>query len=96
MRTRAEAVAFLKASGFDASERDWALGRTIVVPADPHPPDGTGIVVYERVAYLVPNENDWEVHEFHIVPSRVTPARSLAEACHVAIAILRRSSDDER
>ncbi len=55
MKTRTEAVAFLRNAGFDAAKRDWAMGETIVVPAEPDAEPNTGIVVYRRVIYLVPN-----------------------------------------
>ncbi len=42
MHSRVEAVAFLRTAGFNASERDWALGKTIVVPADPQAADESG------------------------------------------------------
>lgn len=43
-----EAVALLRARGFDARCRDWAMGRTVAVPWGASDA-GTGIVVRERV-----------------------------------------------
>ena len=86
METRAEAVAFLRAAGFPAAaERDWALGETIAIPAKPQPPGPDGVVVYDRIIYLVPNSTGWLVSELHVNPPRETLAPSLSEACQIAI-----------
>jgi hypothetical protein len=88
MQTRAEAVDFLRAAGFQAAERDWALGRTVVVPADPKPSPPDGITAYGRMLCLIPNGQKWIVKELHRTPSRETEVDTLLEACRLAIELL--------
>lgn len=86
----AEAVEWLREAGFAAAERTWSLGHTIVVPAEPCPPDGGGIAVYRRVIYLVPTGGEWTVMEMPCAPDGTEGpvVASLHEACHVALHLL--------
>jgi hypothetical protein len=87
MKTRAEAVAFLRSAGFEASERDWALGETISVAADPEPSGPGEIVVYRRVIYIVPRGENWTVMAMiatSLTPREI-PAETLDEACRITV-----------
>jgi len=60
--TKTEVVASLRAQGFHAFERDWALGETIGVASDPSVGSG-GITVYRRIVYIVRQGHDWVIEE---------------------------------
>jgi hypothetical protein len=85
MNSRAEAVAFLRSAGFNAAERDWALGETIVVPADPQSSSSGDIVAYRRVIYIVPRAQGWTVSEISACPVRETVVETLDEACRITV-----------
>ncbi len=78
-----EAAALLRARGFDARRRDWAMGRTIAVPWGASD-GGMGIVLWERVVWIV--EEGPKVLVVDPRPQVGTIARcaSIAAACHSA------------
>ncbi|MBI4957002.1 MAG: hypothetical protein HY908_33615 [Myxococcales bacterium] len=88
--TYPDAIAWLRTAGFPAEERTWSLGHTIVVPADPSPPDRYGIVLYARVIYLVPTGVTWTVMEMPCAPDGTDGpvVCSLDAACHLAAQLL--------
>jgi hypothetical protein len=80
--TCAEAVAYLRARGFHAVERDWTMGQTIGVVTGPINTD-VGITVYRRAVYIAPRGDGWVVEEITVGPPDVSePAvTSLEDAC---------------
>lgn len=87
--TKDEAVAFLRARGFHAFEREWAMGETIGVASEPN---GTaqGITVYARIVYIARQPNGWVVEELDATPSahRTAEPKSLEAACADAVSLL--------
>ena len=85
-----QALVFLRAHGLHAFERDWALGETIGVAAEPEPTE-LGITGYHRLEYLVHEAGGWIVDELDNRP-RVRPRAeevlTLADACARALDIL--------
>lgn len=78
-----EAATLLRARGFDARRRDWAMGRTVTVPWGASD-GGTGTVVWERVVWLA--EEGLKVLVVDPRPQVGVVARysSIAAACHAA------------
>jgi hypothetical protein len=52
MRTREEAVEYLRARGLHAETRDWILGETILAAIGSS--EAGGVTVYARAMYIVP------------------------------------------
>jgi hypothetical protein len=77
-----EIVRALRESGVDARRRDWALGRTVVVPGGTcH--EHEGLVVWERVVWVVAGEAFSVVH-----PDLGTLARELSASDATRVARL--------
>lgn len=77
-----DVVRALREGGVEALRRDWALGRTVVVPSGPRS-DHRGIVAWERVVWVVDDEGLSVVH-----PDVGTLARGLSAPDAVRIALL--------
>ena len=86
MRTRDEAVEFLRARGLHAEKRDWALGETIVAATGGSEADG--IVVYRRAMYIVPRENRWSSFELDHPRPEDDLEVPLEQACARVIQVL--------
>jgi hypothetical protein len=87
IHNRADAVAYLTAEGFHAFARDWVLGETIGVAAEPF--EAGGIQAWRRIVYIAPTGGGWEVHDLSRQADPPTSAVSLEAACHQAINALR-------
>jgi hypothetical protein len=82
-RNLEEAVDLLRARGFDARRRDWAMGRTVVVPWGASD-GGTGIVLRERVVWLVEDGPEALVVDPRPQVGVVARCASIAAACEAA------------
>jgi GTP diphosphokinase / guanosine-3',5'-bis(diphosphate) 3'-diphosphatase len=87
MRTRADAVSYLKKRGLHAAERDWALGKTVFVGAGHREYEG-GVTGYRRAMYIVPKGNLWSSFELDHPRDGDGEAVSLADACERVAEIL--------
>ncbi|MCK6507951.1 hypothetical protein L6R53_32055 [Myxococcota bacterium] len=74
-----EAAALLRARGFDARRRDWAMGRTVAVPWGASD-GGTGIVVWERVVWLAEEESVVRLWDRLGVAGRVVEVEAVVPA----------------
>lgn len=89
METRDEAVAFLVAQGVYAAKRDWVLGETVVVAADPSTDASTGITLYARCVCIIPVDAGWTVKRMGPVRGAAPRAApTLRAACDAALALL--------
>jgi hypothetical protein len=79
VKTRSEAVAYLRSRGLHAAERDWALGETIFAATGGQ--DADGIIVYARAMYIVPRSETWTSFEFARPREDDDVEMSLQEAC---------------
>lgn len=79
-----EVLQLLQSGGADAHRRDWALGRTVVVRGGARS-EKKGIVVWERVVWVVDGGGCSVVHPNHGTLGRGLPAR---EAARIALAAL--------
>src|SRR5438105_2794634 len=52
LQTREEALTFLRGLGYEANERDWAMGHTITVASELIADDE--IKVWRRIIYIAP------------------------------------------
>jgi len=86
MRTREEAVEYLRARGLHAEERDWALGETILAATGRR--DAGDIPVYARAMYIVPKENGWTTFELDRPRPEDESEVSLEQACARVISVL--------
>jgi hypothetical protein len=87
MKTQAEAVAYLKARGLHAVERDWAMGQSILVFTGPQETE-LAITVYRRAVCIAPQGEGWAVEELESPFSETGSITGLADACARAEAIL--------
>ena len=88
MTEKHEAVTFLKGRSFHAFERDWAMGETVGVAAEPTDSGIDGITAYKRMVYMVRAASGWTVVDLNSPPSGVSDVMTLTEACARAEAIL--------
>jgi hypothetical protein len=80
--TRGDAIAWLRSMGRDARARDWALGKTIVIPIGE--PEGE-IEVYPGAVYLYPAEDGtWRLRDFGVVEAAESSYDDLEAAIHGA------------
>jgi len=86
MRTREEAVEYLRARGLHAEKRDWSLGETIVAATGRR--DADGIAVYSRAMYIVPKEKGWTSFELDRPRPEDEAQVPLEQACARVISIL--------
>ncbi|GMV32119.1 MAG: hypothetical protein AMXMBFR59_42440 [Rhodanobacteraceae bacterium] len=86
IRNRADAIAFLMAQGFHAFARDWALGESIGVAAEPF--EAAGIRGWRRIVYIAPAGETWEVHDLSGQADRRILAASLEAACQEVVRVL--------
>ena len=86
LETRDDAVAFLRASGFHAFVRDWAMGETIGVAS--HPVTSEGIEVWQRIVYIAAEPGGWVLHNARRPGLPPTHVVSLREACELAMSAL--------
>lgn len=91
MRTRAEAVEYLRSQGLHAEERDWALGETVAVATGAT--EAAGITVFARAMYIVPKGHDWSCFELDRPRPEDELQVSLGEACARAVRILTAATD---
>jgi hypothetical protein len=86
LRSRTEAVSFLRQMGYHAFARDWAMGETIGVAAGPLV--AAEIQGWRRMVYLAPSPTGWVLHDL-MRPGEPPPAvASLRQACLLAIRAL--------
>jgi hypothetical protein len=91
LATQTEALEFLRGHGFHAFTREWALGSTIGVAADPCE-DG-GIQGWAHMVYIAAGEGGWVVHDLAQSATLPIPATSLGHACSLAIHALNNARD---
>jgi hypothetical protein len=91
MKTRAEAVEYLRSRGLHAEERDWVLGKTIAVATGATEVDG--ITAFSRAMYLVPKDHAWSCFELDRPRPEDELRISLEEACDRAVKVLTAPSD---
>ena len=94
MKTRSEAVAYLRSRGLHAAERDWALGKTIFAATGGQ--DADGIIVYARAMYIVPKAETWTSVELDRPREDDDVEMSLQEACARVEQLLALPSDHPR
>lgn len=89
---REQAIAQLRTHGFTVSERQWALGDTILVAVRPH--DAGGIRVYGTAEYLHPQDDQrWGLTDFtHNGPGR--SFSSLEEAVEAITVVMLAAVND--
>lgn len=88
MHTRDEAVEYLQQRGFYAVKRDWSLGETVLVAADPIETD-SGLLGYRRLVYVFPEDGRWGMWDMmnHLEkPERSYP--TLSAAVQAAVELL--------
>lgn len=81
-----EAIRFLKAAGFHAFEREWAIGKSIGVTADPL--DHGAIQGWRRMVYIAPTDSGWVLQNLRTTGDRPSLVGSLEQACHQTISAL--------
>lgn len=86
LRTRSDAIEFLLAEGFHAFARDWSLGESIGVAAEPF--EHQGITAWRRMVYIAPRNDGWEVYDLSKPGQLPAPAASLEHACRAAVVAL--------
>jgi hypothetical protein len=91
MRTRAEAVDYLRSQGLHAEERDWILGKTVAVATGVT--EAAGMTVFARAMYIVPKGDAWNCFELDRPRPEDELQFSLDEACARAVRILTAASD---
>lgn len=86
-RTREEAVRFLRARGVEASLRDFALGRTVVVPGERVETTEAGVRAFERVVWVVEPVlgTRWQVVDPRPNVGALGAPGALADACALAL-----------
>ena len=89
MRTREEAVEYLRACGLHAEKRDWSLGETIAAATGRSEADG--IVVYRRAMYIIPKNGGWSSFELDHPRLEDDLEVSLGQACARVAKILEAS-----
>jgi hypothetical protein len=94
VKTRSEAVAYLRSRGLHAAERDWALGETVFAATGGH--DAGGITVYKRAMYIVPKSEAWMSFELDRPRPDDDVEMSLQEACARVERLLALPSDHPR
>jgi hypothetical protein len=94
VKTRSEAVEYLKSRGLHSAERDWVLGETIVAATGGE--DSGGITVYERAMYIVPKADAWTSFELDRPRPDDDVEMSLQEACARVERLLTLPSDHPR
>ena len=87
MKTREEAVEYLRACGLHAEKRDWSLGETIVAATERSEADG--IVVYRRAMYIAPQDGGWSSFELDRPRPEDDLKVSLEQACARVVEVLR-------
>jgi hypothetical protein len=87
LHTTSEAIDFFRASGFHAFEREWAIGKSIGIAADPS--EQGGIQVWRRMVYIAPTDHGWVLHNLHTMADGPALVGTLTQASHEAIAALR-------
>src|SRR5262245_22408059 len=86
MQTPSEAIEYLQAAGFHAFEREWAIGKSIGVAADPS--EHGGIRAWRRMVYIAPTDAEWVLHNLRATGDHSTLVGSLEQACRQAIGAL--------
>ena len=86
IQTASEAIRFLQAAGFHVFEREWAIGKSIGIAADPS--EDRGIQAWRRMVYIVPTEAGWVLHNLRTTGDHPTLVGSLEQACRHAIRAL--------
>jgi hypothetical protein len=94
VKTRSEAVAYLKSRGLHAAERNWALGETVVAATGGE--DVDEIIVYKRAMYIVPKAEAWTSFELDRPRPDDDVEMSLQEACARVERLLTLPSDHPR
>lgn len=87
LHTTSEAIDFFRASGFHAFEREWAIGKSIGIAADPS--EHSGIRVWRRMVYIAPTDDGWVVHSLRTMADGPSLVGTLTQASLQAIAELR-------
>ena len=87
LQTPSEAIEFFRASGFHAFEREWAIGKSIGIAADPS--EHNGIQVWRCMVYIALTEQGWVLHNLRTTADGPALVGTLTQASHQAIAALR-------
>jgi hypothetical protein len=87
LQTPSEAIDFLRASGFHAFEREWVIGKSIGIAADPS--EHGGIQGWRRLVYIARTEQGWVLHNLRTTADGPALVGTLTQATHQAIAALR-------
>lgn len=64
MNSLAEAVEYFKSLGFISHEREWSLGKTILVATSSERNQATQITVLKNAIYIAPEEDLWSIYDF--------------------------------
>jgi hypothetical protein len=86
MKTASQAIEFFQAAGFHAFEREWVIGKSIGVAADPS--EHHGIQLWRRLVYIASTNDGWVLHNPRTPAEGPLLVGSLEQACHEAIAAL--------
>jgi hypothetical protein len=93
VRTRREAVEHLKQRGLHAAERNWSLGKTVLVAVGGKDDGEGGITVFERMMFIVPKAKMWTSLELDRPRPDDDDEVSLDVACERVERILMAPSD---
>lgn len=83
MQTRAEAIKYLQAHGYEAFERDWALGQSIGIPVGRKREEKVGdqtIRIWDGVVYIFPVDEQWAINDLSTAEISQAKYPSLLEA----------------
>jgi hypothetical protein len=89
MKTRVDAIHYLRSFGYHARARDWALGESIIFASEVTCDPATGIELLARPACcIVRSENGWTSFEFDHPRPDDHDDMSLEDACRRALRII--------
>jgi hypothetical protein len=91
VKTREEAVEYLRSRGLHAEKRNWNLGETIVAATGRS--EARGISVYSRAMYIVPGKNGWTSFELDRPRSEDETEIPLDQACERVLSILSKAQE---
>jgi hypothetical protein len=94
MKTHAEAVAYLRSLGFEANQRDWSFGESVVAGISAGEADG--IRLLSKMVCIFPEGRAWSCE--NLSPPKgerkgeVFTDLTLEAACEMAVTLLRDTS----
>ena len=90
MNTREEAIEYLQSCGFFAIQRDWVMGKTILVAIEPRRNKLGDLASFGRIAYIYPRDNAlWSVDDLDGQDPYAGDCVPLKEACDIVMKFLR-------